>query len=519
MSAKSFSSADWAYHLLNDDPARILIVSEGKRISAGSMSEEVSRIRSVMNLSGLAAENIVAISAERSVTSVAAILACFCENISPFLLDPRQDHEVLSKLCDAVRIHGLHCGTLLDSAGFKARLPDLKWVGESAAQITSSRTTVPDSTFEGSFILHTAGTCALPRAIQHGASAIQWQSNALANSLRLKNGVEIWFTGSLALSPGFALAFCSALSSGGSIVLDDPVTHLSQASRITEGQRILLLSQVSDSVTWTADKLLAVKGRVTGVMTTDTSLTESYAETVAQATDAPVWNGLSCTEAAGFLTINPIPGVWPAESVGRPIAGTELMIIGLDGNLLNVGELGRMCYQLAPTPTKITSLTFQTRPEPTSRGTLTGDWGRIDGSDYAFVQGCEKTVFYRAGFPILARSVEQSLQSINEIAESVVFGVPQEEIENDVAAVIIPKSSAIDLSVSLRSLEEALPRYLVPERVTILDSLSVTPTGKVKRFGLPIPAKVASAQPKESKQFESTVSPSASTEQEPENFQ
>ena len=105
-----FSAAQWAFDLLTADSQRTLLLQDQKKISAAALHEDVSRIRASLNQAGLGQDRIVAVACERSASSLAVILACLCENISPFLIDPRQDHDVLAKLIDAVRVHGLFCG-------------------------------------------------------------------------------------------------------------------------------------------------------------------------------------------------------------------------------------------------------------------------------------------------------------------------------------------------------------------------------------------------------------------------
>ncbi len=502
-----FSAASWAYRLLTDKPDRTLLIVQGKKVSAAALSEEVSLFRGALNQFGIGADSIVAISCERSVSSVAAVLACFCEGAIPFLVDPRQEHELLSKLLDAVRIHGLYCGTKLDASGFKARLPYLKWVGECGDQTASKRTAAPESNAEGGFILHTSGTCGLPRAIQHSGSAIAWHASALNNALRLKTGLELWYTGALASSSVFALGLCATLSAGGILVLDDPQLQLATVGRKTEYQRILLMSQFSDRSEWNAELLLAIKAKVTSVMCTDGPLSESYATTVTQATDSPVWNGLSLTEAAGFISINPVPGVWPAESAGRPIAGAEICIIGSEGKSVGYDHFGKLYYQNAPMPVKIISLTFQSKSEPASSWVATGDWAKLDENDYLFITGCDKSSFYRAGFLINAVAVEQSLRSIPTVSDAVVFAAPHDEVENEVATAILPKNGTVDFAQAIQSLCPRVPKYQLPERVSIIEAIPRTPSGKVKRFGYVIPPRTPAQIAKDQLAPEQTSAP------------
>lgn len=478
-----FSAASWAYRLLTDKPDRTLLICNGKKINASTLNSEVSQFRATLNQSGIGQDHIVAIACERSVASIAAILACFCENAIPFLLDTRQDHDILAKLLDVVRPHGIYCGTSLDPAGFQARLPYLKWVGESASSTQAKRTSAPDLVGEGNYCLHSSGTCGLPRAFLHNGSAISWQSQALVKALRLKPGVEVWHTGSLASSAAFSFGFCAALSAGGSLVLDEPITQLTMAARRSDKQRVLVMTQFSDQHEWNAEKLLSLKGKLSGVMVTDHTLSEAYALTISQATDAQVWTGLCLAEASGFLTINPVPGVWPAESVGRPLEGAEIQIVGLEGKPTRAWEVGKLSYLSAPSPQKVASLTFQGKGDALGKNVQTGDWACMDEQDYLYVIGCEKSAFYRAGFLVNAREVEKQLNELPEVSESLVVAIPNDEVENEVAASIVPKNGSIEFTQSVQNLSSTLPKFMLPRRTKIVESILRTPSGKPIRFG------------------------------------
>ena len=119
----NFSAARWAHELLTNDPQRILVSAGGKQVSAAELHEEVCRYRASLNQAGLAPDHIVAVACERWLSSIAVVLACLCENVAPFLIDARQDHDVLAKLLDAVRIHGPYCGTSIKQETFRARPP------------------------------------------------------------------------------------------------------------------------------------------------------------------------------------------------------------------------------------------------------------------------------------------------------------------------------------------------------------------------------------------------------------
>lgn len=493
-SVSGFSAAAWVYQVLTEDSDRTVLIADGKQVTAAALADEVWKLRAALSQANIGVDHIVAVSCERSVASLATVLACFCEGAVPLLADPRQDHDVLTKLFDALRIHGLFCGSSLDSSAFTARLPYLKWTGDSSL---SKKHILPEVNGEGAFILHSSGTCGLPRAIHHAGGAINWQAKALISNLRMKTGIELWFTGTFASPAVFAVGICATLAAGGTLTLDDPEIALASAQRRAEVQRVLLMSQSADHELWNAERLLGLKGKVSSVFMTDRSPHEHYATTVRNATDASLWCGLSFAECAGFLTVNLVPGVWPMESVGRPIGGAEIKITGTDSVQLGPGKIGKLSYIGAPVPTKVTALTFQPR-DGTTQLSSTGDWAILDENDYLYILGCEKAAFYKAGFLVKAIPVELGLSSLPDVSDAVVFPVSNDEVENEVAVAIVPKNEIGDYSASIATLSESHPRFTLPERVVIVSSISRTPSGKIKRFGYFAPSRGTSIHAKES---------------------
>lgn len=482
-----FSARKWAQDLLSKDSGRCLLISNRKRFTAKALREDVEKWRASLSASGIESGHIVAISAERSDHVISLYLACLSDGAIPFLIDPRQDSELLTKLLDAIRIHGLFCGESLDRTGFQARLPYLKWIGDKdiAPSVSKTLGEKPNESSDSlAFIVHSAGTCGLPRALYHTAYAISWHSSSIANALRLKPGVQLWFTGTLASSAVLSLGMFATLSTGGTLVLDDPAQHLSASSR-EAGQAILLLAETQDTKAWNAEKWLSVKGNLSGILTTDCALSYEYATLIRKATDAALWTGYYSAETAGFVTFNTVPGVWPVESAGRPIGGAELAILDAANQRLSADMIGRLAVKDCPRPIKTTSLTFKTgNRNEDQEFYLTGDWAKLDTQDFLFCEGCERSVFDKAGFQIRSLPIEGELRAASGVKEAIVFGAPADEIENEVAAIILPQNGALDLNEVQASLEPQLPRFMIPTKISVTNEIRWTPSGKKIRFGL-----------------------------------
>jgi acyl-CoA synthetase (AMP-forming)/AMP-acid ligase II len=169
------------------------------------------------------------------------------------------------------------------------------------------------------------------------------------------------------------------------------------------------------------------------------------------------------------------------ESVGFPVPGTSIRIIGEDLVDVAPGDVGELWCQ---GPTMMTG--YWRQPELTAskihNGWLrTGDLARFEEGFY-FIEGRVDDVINRGGEKVLPAHVEGLLSEIHEVADSCVFGVPDTILQNRVwAAVEERPGSSFDEAVGIETLRKQLPDYAVPERVVVLNPLPRGASGKIDR--------------------------------------
>ncbi|MCB9357225.1 MAG: acyl--CoA ligase [Calditrichaeota bacterium] len=482
---ESFDASKWAADQIASVRNRTVLVADGREISGDELAKSCEVWRSSLLAARIEPGAVVAIAAERSPDAVALFLSCLQCGALPFFVDPRQDQNDLYKLLDAVRIQGIWCGTTLDREGIAARLPYLRWKGECEGQGGTLDSTTPSVEQASAFVLHSAGTCSLPRALFHSGAAIAWQAKALISQLRLRASLEVWFTGTLASPAVLSLGVFTVLSCGGTLVLDEPDSHLASAST-SPGQRILILAEAKDEQSWNAENLLKIKGRVNAVLHTDARLSEEFHERLSRATDASVWTGSYAAETAGFYALNTLPGVWPFESAGRPIGGASFRIFGTDGRPVLCNEIGRLAVSGTPQPQKTVSLSFKSTVAKSAEDSWwwVGDWARMDAHDFLHLEGCEGAVFEKGGFTVVSSEIEDALIRIEGIADAVAFAQPDEDLDCEVSACIVPSDGMIDAQQIPLKLLGALVRFKIPRTLSIEpNGLLRTPSGKLVRHG------------------------------------
>jgi acyl-CoA synthetase (AMP-forming)/AMP-acid ligase II len=198
---------------------------------------------------------------------------------------------------------------------------------------------------------------------------------------------------------------------------------------------------------------------------------------------AEVLCGYGMTEF-GAVTAVPIgDGGRHLGSVGLPLPGVELRILGTDGAALPPGRTGQVAIRGTRRPR-----TYYQDPdasETTWRDgwLLSGDLGRVDEDGHLWVVGRQKDMIIRGGHNIAPGEVEAALFEHPNVAEAAVAGIAHPVLGEDVAAwVVLREPVPAD---ELRAfLLERLTDYKVPRRIRVVDALPRNESGKVLKSEL-----------------------------------
>lgn len=171
-------------------------------------------------------------------------------------------------------------------------------------------------------------------------------------------------------------------------------------------------------------------------------------------------------------------------SVGRPLDGTTVVILGDDGRVLPPGATGEIIvagphvmagYWRAP---ELTASVFR-RHDPANRIWLrTGDFGHLDADGYLYFDGRRDQLFKRRGVRMSVPEIEAAACDVSGVRQAVVL-VPN--AERDMTLIV---EGELVPSAVLRALAERLPREKVPARCVVRSGLPRTANGKVDRLAL-----------------------------------
>jgi len=194
-----------------------------------------------------------------------------------------------------------------------------------------------------------------------------------------------------------------------------------------------------------------------------------------------VYEGYGLTELSGIATTYVRGQQRKPGSVGMPLHGTEMRIVGEGGAPLPAKATGEVEFR---GPSVITGYW---RDEESTSAALsddgwlaTGDVGYVDEEGYLFLVDRKKDVIVRGGYNVYPSEVEEVLYGHPDVLEAAVVGVAHPILGEEVAALVVCKRGVTpDPDVLREYTREHVAAYKYPRHVLLVDSLPKGPTGKI----------------------------------------
>lgn len=165
-------------------------------------------------------------------------------------------------------------------------------------------------------------------------------------------------------------------------------------------------------------------------------------------------------------------------SAGLPLPGVEVEVRDADGKHVAPGTHGEVHVRGEQVAGE-----YLGRDALGSDGFFpTRDAGFVDADGYLFLEGRLDDVIVRGGENLSPGEIEDVLREHPDVADCAVFGVPDEQWGEAVAAAIVPHPGVTPSADDLRDFVRArLRSSRAPERIAFRDALPYTETGKLLR--------------------------------------
>ncbi|MET0545767.1 MAG: AMP-binding protein [Caulobacterales bacterium] len=193
------------------------------------------------------------------------------------------------------------------------------------------------------------------------------------------------------------------------------------------------------------------------------------------------------TEASGtmFCTREGDDEFHVTKSVGFPLDLMEARIASTsDGSTLAHNDIGEICIRAAYRMREYFQMPEKTRDAIDADGWLhTGDLGFMYSDGYVQITGRLKEMIIRGGENIYPREIEDVLSEHPDVAQSAVFGLPDEKWGEIVAAAVLPRAGKTPNTEALAAfLQERIARHKVPKVWKVVDAFPLNASGKIQKF-------------------------------------
>ncbi|MGH1477919.1 MAG: acyl-CoA ligase (AMP-forming), exosortase A system-associated [Geminicoccales bacterium] len=177
-------------------------------------------------------------------------------------------------------------------------------------------------------------------------------------------------------------------------------------------------------------------------------------------------------------------------SMGKAIPECEVFLVNEQQERCKPGEPGILVHR-GPT----VSLGYWNRPEETARVLkrnplipkdqgadlvcYSGDLAVLDEEGLFYFVGRNDAMIKSVGHRISPTEVEEALMASGQFSQIAVVGLPDAVAGQRVHAVAVASSNGGDCAAALAACAEALPAYMVPREIELVDQLPLSQNGKV----------------------------------------
>jgi long-chain acyl-CoA synthetase len=327
-------------------------------------------------------------------------------------------------------------------------------------------------------VLFTSGTTGLPKpvAISHGVVAERLRfyaapvDPAAPPSADMMSAPIFHIAGTLGL--------LVSLRSGRTIVLlgrFDAGAWLAAVERHRVGQTFLvptMLQRILDHPDFPATDLSSLRQVSYGAAAAPVALVERALDALPHVAFSNVFGQTETLGAYAALTADDHRARRKLGTAGRPLPGVELRIVDpATGDDRPSGAPGEVWVRAA---------------QNVGTGWLhTGDLAALDADGYLHPVGRMTDTINRGGEKFGPVEVEEVLRTHPAVRDAGVCGVPDDELGQRVAAVVVPVDGAAVDADDLRAFAAGrLARYKLPERIVFAHDLPYSNLGKVSRPAL-----------------------------------
>ncbi|WP_340680099.1 AMP-binding protein [Paraglaciecola sp.] len=218
-----------------------------------------------------------------------------------------------------------------------------------------------------------------------------------------------------------------------------------------------------------------LKFTLSGGMALDLSVAKRWHDLTA----CQINEGYGLTESSAGVIVNRGDTCRRLGSVGKPVGGIELKIVGDKGLQLNIGEKGELHIKGSQIMQGYWQNPSATNEVLQDGWLATGDIATLDEDGFVYIVDRIKDVIIVSGFNVYPAEIEQVVCRIDGIQECAVVGSKSEDTGEMVQLFVVIQDKNITPQFIIEHCRNNLAAYKIPKVINIIDELPKSPVGKI----------------------------------------
>ena len=476
-------------------PESVALVFEDQALSYQELNARANQLAHRLRKLGVQAESRVGILLERSIEMVVSLLAVLKAGGAYVPLDPEYPGERVRFMLEDAEVCVLVTQEKLRQLlpGYEGQVLCLEAAQAEIALESEENVASGVAPENLAYVIYTSGSTGIPKgvAIAHRSIVNFLLSMCRTPGLSASDRLAAVTTLSFDIA---ALELFLPLTVGGRVeVLSREIAsdgHL-LAARLAAGAASVLQATPA---TW---RLLLSSGWSGSPQLKALCGGERLAEELAAemiASTGEVWNMYGPTETTVWSSVSQVKA--GQVSLGKPIANTQVHVLGREMELVPVGVSGELYIGGEGVArgylgrAELTADRFVPDPYGTQRGARlyrTGDVVRRQADGTLLYLGRADQQVKVRGYRIELGEIEAVLREQAGVRECVVVAAPHSSGSPRLVAYVVGEDGSLTGEVGRwrEQLSQQLPQYMVPSAWVMLEQLPLTPNGKIDRGGLP----------------------------------
>ncbi|GAB4178468.1 MAG: long-chain fatty acid--CoA ligase [Calditrichia bacterium] len=337
------------------------------------------------------------------------------------------------------------------------------------------------------FILYTSGTTGTPKGAIYTHGMLFW--NSINTSLRLDITSD---DRSISCTPmfhtgGWNVIPTPFLHRGATVTITrkfepDVVLQLLEQEKATMFMAVpTMLQMMADSPKFQEVNLSSMRFFIIGGEPMPLPLIDIW-----HGKGIPIRQGYGLTEAGPSITsLHQDDAIRKRGTIGTPNFYLDIKIVNEEGKEVAPGEIGELLLK-GPVVTP----GYWKNPKATESAFTdgwfhTGDMVVQDEEGYLTIMDRKKNMYISGGENVYPAEVEKVILKHPDVKEVAIIGVPDEKWgEVGKAFVVRKKNSALEEDDLIRYLQDKVAKYKLPKRITFIEEIPKTDTGKIDRKAL-----------------------------------